>query len=193
MKGAVAYFEKDQTSCTFVICHLETKTLRFLTCGVTPIHDPQRDFAMSAQVFRTQRDFGIEIYDSDEVKLHIKKLIANVQIFFVCNRETFNLLTCVFNIVDKNIYNMSQKNCANHRSLHCSVCAVDRCAVDIVISITNFICNVGKAPNNIPLAAPEKPINVHVSQNYEADPDYAYVSTFTKLKFEETNSEEESD
>lgn len=150
-RGAAVGFEKSESSCCFASVQLETKLLSVLSFDVTPVCDETRDWALCLDRPLSPRIKNLPIHTSIQIKEKISAHIKGIDVFFIRDVETLNLLTNVFNIDKSNIYIVKRKLNPTI-SLFCAPCNLSRyyenCCIDVVICISNLLSNL--RPDYIP-------------------------------------------
>jgi len=144
-QGAAVAFEKSESSCCFSYVLLSTKKLTVLSYDVEPIFDEQRDWALCANRTINPRIQNLPTLNSLQIKEKIAAEIKGVDIFFIRDNDTLNLLTNVF-CIDKERIHLVKRSLSPSINLYCAPCATTRefenCTIDTVICISNLLCNL---------------------------------------------------
>jgi len=160
--GAAVAFEKSDYSCSFSCVHLENKNLTVLTYDVLPIYEAHRDWAVSAERPSPSRVKNLLTLDSLQIKERIAVEIKDVDLFFIRDQQTLNLLTNVFNISTTKIYPVN-RSLSPAINIYCAPCAGGReyenCTIQTVICIANLLCNLREdcRPSDLKLASGDHP------------------------------------
>jgi hypothetical protein len=157
-KGLVVSFEKGIAEvCTFALVHLDSKTLQVHNFEVAPTQDVTNNWAMNEHPCGNSKYKGVLKLDSNSIKQRMSKIFNGINLYYVRNKQTLNVLTTVFEIPKSNIYIINQK-LETFEGVKCVACSThnsDSCAVEDAVSMSNFIYNLDGLPINLELAAVE--------------------------------------
>lgn len=163
-RGAAVAFEKSESSCCFASVNLQSKLLNVLSFDVTPICDEKRDWALCLDRPISTRFDNLPTLNSLEIKEKIAAHIKGIDLFFIRDSSTLNLLTNVFNISKANIHIVKRK-LKPAVNLFCAPCSLSRfeesCCIDTVVCLANLLCNLRPecSPKDIQIAPASQPFS----------------------------------
>lgn len=167
-RGAAVAFEKAESSCTFACVLLDNKHLNVLTYDVTPISDEVRDWALCPNRTLSTRVHNLPTLNSHQIKEKIAAEIKGVDLFFIRDKETLDLLTNIF-CIDKSNIHIIQRQLTPSINLFCAPCGEDlnleNCSIDKVVCIANLLCNLrpDHLPSNLKIAPAAHPFTFPAS------------------------------
>lgn len=168
MKGFVVGFEKGTDTCTFAVVQLCSKTLQVFNYEVALVRDEKKNWAMNEYAAVTSRYTGLQKLDSEEIQEVMSDFFAGSDVYFVRNTQTLDIMADVFNITKTKIYIVNKKLCHFERFSCVSRGGghSDFCAIDDVVAMTNFICNLSNLPNNLEIASADASFKFKAQSNF---------------------------
>jgi len=167
-QGAAVAFEKEESSCCFSYVLLSTKKLTVLSYDVVPIFEEKRDWALCSNRTISSRIKNLPTLNSLQIKEKIAAEIKGIDLFFIRDKETLNLLTNVFCIGKERIH-LIKRPLSPSINLYCAPCATTRefenCTIDKVVCIANLLCNLRAEyiPPGLQLASAAHPFSFAAS------------------------------
>lgn len=150
----------SESTCTFAIADLSTKTLSLHNFEVIPVKDLKKNWALFEFSTRSGRYADVLKLDSDEIKKRIGKIFDSAQVFVVRNQLTLNILSDTFEICKSKIY-VVNKSFPPDTALFCANCHdyIEYCVIHEAIGLTNFICNLNPSfrPPGLEVAQADEP------------------------------------
>lgn len=163
-RGAVVSFEKIENQCCFASVLLDNKKLSILSFDVTPVSDEERDWALCAHRTIPHRIPDLPTLNSVDIKQRIHTALTGVDIFFIRDQGTLDVLTNILGFHKSKIH-IVKRPLNPPIPFYCAPCAnnkeFENCCINTVVCITNLLCNLrpDHLPPNLEIASAAHPFS----------------------------------